>query len=123
MPKVLKKFEFKVRGESDYNWEEFLDGKIREFVPGEDFDCKTLSFQAMARGQAARKLKGININVQESGNVVLQAYELTDEQKEELKEKREAAKQRMKDKRAAAKAEANGQTTEETEGETGEETE
>lgn len=115
MPKVLKKFEFKDRTESDYNWDEFLDGKIREFTPGEDFECKTLSFQAMARGQAARRLKGIKISVLDSGNVVMQSYELTDEQKEALKVKREEAKEKLKAKRAEAKESADDDTGDEVE--------
>lgn len=115
MPKVLKKYEFASRSESSYDWTKLLDGKIYECVEGEDFECKPLTFMALARSRAARELKGIRISQNEEGNIVLQAYELTEEQKEALTEKRQAAKDRMKEKRAEKKAaaEKNGEAEEE----------
>ncbi len=91
MPKVLNEFEFKARsgfGEKIYDWESLLDGQIYQMVKGEDYDCKTLTVQAMARNQAAKRGLGIRVSAKvEDGHeqVTFQAYEMTEEEKETRK--------------------------------------
>ena len=50
MPKLLK--EFPVGDKNQSKWDEWLDGKPREFVKGTDFDSSTYVFANCARNAA-----------------------------------------------------------------------
>jgi hypothetical protein len=40
---------------SRYPWDEWLDGRVWELVPGEDFTAKVNTFKQMAQTQARRR--------------------------------------------------------------------
>src|SRR5689334_9749015 len=44
-----------VKGQTRYAWDEFLDGRPREFVVGEDFTSKVTTFRANAQTQAKKR--------------------------------------------------------------------
>lgn len=55
MPRVIDETDF---DQQSYPWDEWTDGKAREFSHGIDFGCTPESFQAMAyRIAHARQLK------------------------------------------------------------------
>lgn len=111
--KVLKKFEFKNTGpgiQAKYDWDLFLDGTARQFTPGEDFTCDPDNFRVMAMGQAKKRGKiaktaKIVDEDKEITGVVIQAFNMTDEQKE--------AYETSEAKRKAKKVETNGDVDEE----------
>jgi hypothetical protein len=75
MGKVLNSFEFSARsngGTSRYNWDELLDGKIRQLDEGTDFDCKPSTFLTLARSRA--KARGLTVKGSKvEGGLVVQA--------------------------------------------------
>lgn len=98
MPKVLEQFEFKGAGsfgEKIYDWDTLLDGQIYEMVKDEDYSCKTLTIQAMVRNQAAKRGLGIRVSAgKEDGveKVRFQAFELSEEEKENRRKASELRK-------------------------------
>lgn len=81
--KTLKKFEFKSGSESSYDWAKFFNGQINVLTEGEDYNCKTPTFAQMARNQARKAYKTIQISVdEEAKTVTLQTTDMTAEQRE-----------------------------------------
>lgn len=61
MAKELQEFpetRGRAKGESQYPWETWFDGKIRQLEGGDDFTCKLSSFRStVAKEAKARKVK------------------------------------------------------------------
>lgn len=95
--KTLENFDFGSQvGRSSYDWDSILNGEINVLVAGEDFDCKPQTVKQRAR-QVAEKM-GLKVRTgTKDGNIVIQAYEMTDEEK-----KFAAAKAKNKNKKAKA---------------------
>lgn len=77
MPAILEQFEFRKgvgqqENSATYDWDTFLDGQMRKFVEGEDYQCKTNTFSTLARANAKRK--GLKIKTTKvEGGIVIQA--------------------------------------------------
>ena len=54
MARTLEKFP-QVRGAARYPWDEWLDGRVWELVPGEDFQAKVTTLKANAQIQAKKR--------------------------------------------------------------------
>lgn len=68
---TLKKFEFKDASDrSTYDWAKLLDGKIYQLTEGEDYTCKTVTFQSLIRNQAKKAGKAVKSGRVEGGLVV-----------------------------------------------------
>lgn len=111
--KSLEAFEFTGRGgKGSYDWSKILDGGIYKLDKGSDFECEVGTFALMARTNAARKNKNIRISQDEkAGTVVLQAYAMTDEEKQENQAKLAAQKEKAAAKRAEKRGNGANQTT------------
>lgn len=61
MPKILEEMPAVTRSsrERKYPWNEWLDGKAREFEQGTDFDCTIRTFVGMAYAAARRAEVGV----------------------------------------------------------------
>lgn len=95
MAKKVQDFDFSRSGSrpTKYPWEEWLDGSIWRLEKGEDFDVDTESFRSSVGTAADRLGKVARTAVPEDGVVVVQAYELSAEEKAE-RDKRNAEKAR-----------------------------
>lgn len=71
MVKILDSFPKKVNG-GVYPWDEWLDGKPREFKRNEDFKIKSLSFAQAAYSAAKRRGCKLNLRVLDDNTVVIQ---------------------------------------------------
>ncbi len=87
------KFEFKEAADrAIYDWADLLDGSLKALEEGKDFTCKPQTIRMMAVKQAAKIGKKVKVE-QVEGGLILQAFEMTDEQ---------IAAQKAKDAKAAA---------------------
>ncbi|QDU23295.1 hypothetical protein [Urbifossiella limnaea] len=74
--KSLKTFEFPASrvGKGQYEWAKLLNGGIYQLEEGKDYQCKTVSFVALARMAAKKAGKGLKASKVEGG-VVIQAID------------------------------------------------
>lgn len=72
MPHVVKAFARSAKFYSRYPWDDWLDGRIRVFVRGEDFQCEAMSFVNAARYAARRRGFPVRASMQ-GETVTLQA--------------------------------------------------
>lgn len=64
--------EYMGKNKSKYDWNEILDGQIRQLEQGVDYDCRTENMVMQIRSAAKRK--GVKVRVQKQpGCVVVQA--------------------------------------------------
>lgn len=96
-----------------YNYDEWFDGQRWALTKGEDFTCKTSSMLSGIKNQL--ESRGLVATVGSLGDEVFVQVtgEMTDEQKEVVREKREAeaAKRELKKLEAAKEAEAPAKKT------------
>lgn len=99
--KTLDSFEFGAQvGRSSYDWDKILSGDIVVLVEGDDYDCKPQTLKQRARQVAAKMGKKVRTGSDKEGNIVIQAYDMTAEEKEFAK----AADAKAKTKTKKAKA-------------------
>lgn len=74
--KSLKTFEFPTTrvGRGQYDWGKLLSGGIYQLEEGKDYQCKTVSFLALARMAAKKAGKTLKTSKVEGG-VVIQAMQ------------------------------------------------
>lgn len=77
MAEILEDYKFVRNGRpSQYPWDEWLDGKTRKIVHGEDFECKVESMASQVRNTANER--GLSTSLrsdEETGTIIFQAYE------------------------------------------------
>ena len=69
MAKKLTKFPDPVPAESDYPWDDWLNGKIWRLTKGVDFDCLAASLRGGAHAQCRRR--GLTLRATVRGDVVV----------------------------------------------------
>lgn len=80
--KTLDSFEFGAQvGRSSYDWDQILSGDIVVLVEGDDYDCKPQTLKQRARQVAAKMGKKVRSGSDKEGNIVIQAYDMTAEEK------------------------------------------
>lgn len=81
MAKVIENYTFRGREvHADYDWDNWLDGRVWELVAGEDFACKPSSIRLLALGAARRRKVGVRVSVNTKDGIVrLQAFALTED--------------------------------------------
>lgn len=68
MARIIRSFRFRTVTCQRYPWREWLDGRIRQFKRGVDFECEAPSFVLAARFWAKRR--DFNVQASVSGNTV-----------------------------------------------------
>lgn len=75
MSKVVEGFTIERKSrEATYNWDELLDGQIRELKSGTDFKAKPASFRNMAHGVAKKRGGSIESRIDEGRGVIQLRY-------------------------------------------------
>lgn len=75
MAKVLNKYEFpEQRTRRTYDWDELLDGKIRELAPDEDYGGNPRGFMSRIRTVARERGQTVDVDLKENGGIVVQAH-------------------------------------------------
>lgn len=114
-----KKFEFKSAksASSKYPWDTWLNGEINVLFKGEDFELETDAMPPKIKTAARRRYKTVKISTRDhNGNkltdcLVIQAFDMTDEERQTEDIKRAEEKDRRTAEREAEKAAAT-ETTE-----------
>ena len=74
MSEILDDYEWSehIKGrQAKYPWDEWIDGKTRKIVQGEDFTCKVPSMQTLLRDTARFNNMSVRTSVTDEGKAIV----------------------------------------------------
>ena len=81
--KTLESFDFgRQSSRGTYDWDTILDGEIHVLETGKDFSCKPVTIKTRARAVAKKMNLSVRTGTDKNGNVVIQSYEPSADDKE-----------------------------------------